>query len=252
MRRARPTLSVEALSLVPRKSRSHSSNASQRSSSGVRFHRSHFRHTTQSRPLWGSNASRRPTGNDSIISLLPSGRLQKMQVEYIRATSRVPGRTAHDGLSAAWSPVGQVPKCLRPYWRQCVPRAVSYLSGPSRAPSAGRAQETAATKTYKRLLTMAHHPVVVPWIPVYAGAIRQGLCCTRHAAVEVVAGVDPAPRTWEEYSVWGRATRRGPARPLRRDLCRAAEHPTHRVGDRTSSSPQLGWPPTDPVPMYQY
>jgi hypothetical protein len=56
-----------------RKRRSHCSTASQRSSSGVRFHRSHPVHTTQSRPFTSSNARRRPTGNAPTTSLWPSG-----------------------------------------------------------------------------------------------------------------------------------------------------------------------------------
>jgi hypothetical protein len=48
--RANPISSVEKRTRVSRKSFSHSSIAFHRSSNGVRFHRSHFRHTTQSRP----------------------------------------------------------------------------------------------------------------------------------------------------------------------------------------------------------
>ena len=52
---------------------SDASIASQRSSIGERFHRSHFRHTTQSRPFSGSKASLRPTGNSSRTSFSPRG-----------------------------------------------------------------------------------------------------------------------------------------------------------------------------------
>ena len=78
-------LSVEARMGVSRKIRSHVSIASQRSSSGVRFHRRHLLHTTHSRPFAGSNASRRPTGNSSTTSLEGRGFLQKMQVVYTRS-----------------------------------------------------------------------------------------------------------------------------------------------------------------------
>jgi len=57
---------------VARKRRSHSSIASQRSSSGDRFHRPQAPHTTQRRPSAASNASRRPTGNGSMLSFAPS------------------------------------------------------------------------------------------------------------------------------------------------------------------------------------
>ena len=67
----------------PRKARSHSSIASHRSSSGVRFHRSHLRQTTQSRPFAASNARRRPTGKCSTASLWPRSLLQKRQVRYM-------------------------------------------------------------------------------------------------------------------------------------------------------------------------
>ena len=63
--------------------RSPRSIASQRSSSGVRFHRRHLLHTTHSRPFAGSNASRRPTGNSSTTSFEGSGRLQNMHVVYM-------------------------------------------------------------------------------------------------------------------------------------------------------------------------
>ena len=67
---------------VPRKSFSHVSTASQRSSSGVRFQRSQRRHTTQSRPLAASKASRRPMGKASTTSLAPRGCLQNIHVVY--------------------------------------------------------------------------------------------------------------------------------------------------------------------------
>ena len=76
-------LSVEKRTRVSRKIRSHASTASQRSSSGVRFQRSHFRHTTQSRPRASSNASRRPTGKVSTTSLVPRGLVQKMHLLYM-------------------------------------------------------------------------------------------------------------------------------------------------------------------------
>ena len=67
---------------VSRKRRSQSSTASQRSSSGVRFQRSHFVHTTQRRPRAASKARRRPTGNDSTTSLVPRGLWQNIQEVY--------------------------------------------------------------------------------------------------------------------------------------------------------------------------
>jgi hypothetical protein len=67
------------------KSRSHASNASQRSSIGVRFQRSQRVHTTQRRPFSGSKASLRPTGKLSRTALAPKGRLQNMQSENTRA-----------------------------------------------------------------------------------------------------------------------------------------------------------------------
>src|SRR4051812_30840517 len=80
--RASPMLSVETRSRVSRKRRSHSSIASHRSSSGERFHRSHFRQTTHNRPFAASNASRLPTGNDSTTSFVPRPALQKRHVAY--------------------------------------------------------------------------------------------------------------------------------------------------------------------------
>ena len=74
--------SVETLSLVEANRRSHSSIASHLSSSAERFHRSQWVHRTHNRPSFESNASRRPTGKFSITSFVPSGRLQKRQVEY--------------------------------------------------------------------------------------------------------------------------------------------------------------------------
>ena len=85
--------SVDTRSLVPRNSRSHSSIASHRSSSGVRIHRSHPRQTTHNRPFSLSNASRRPTGNRSITSLVPSGPEQNRQVEYKRLAGRYRAQT---------------------------------------------------------------------------------------------------------------------------------------------------------------
>src|SRR3954470_4982916 len=81
-RRASPMLSVETRSRVSRNRRSHSSIASHRSSSGERFHRSHFRQTTHNRPFAASNASRLPTGNDSTTSFVPRPALQKRHVAY--------------------------------------------------------------------------------------------------------------------------------------------------------------------------
>ena len=75
--------SDDVRTVVPRNSLSHVSTASQRSSSGVRFQRWQTRHTTQSRPFAGSNASRRPTGNSSTTSFAPSDVLQNMQVWYM-------------------------------------------------------------------------------------------------------------------------------------------------------------------------
>src|SRR3954470_15458050 len=85
---ASPMLSVDTRSLVSRYERSHSSIASHRSSSGVRFHLSHLRHTTQSRPFAPSKASRRPTGKCSIASLAPRSDLQNRQVEYMGSDQR--------------------------------------------------------------------------------------------------------------------------------------------------------------------
>ena len=75
--------SVEVRIRVSRNSFSQVSTASQRSSSGVRFQRSHFRHTTQSRPLAASKARRRPTGKASTTSLAPRGLVQNMQEVYM-------------------------------------------------------------------------------------------------------------------------------------------------------------------------
>src|SRR6185503_20903944 len=80
--RARPISAVATRRRVSLYSVSACSIASHRSSSGERFQRSHFRHTTQRRPLEASNASRRPTGNDEKVELVPSGWLQKRQVAY--------------------------------------------------------------------------------------------------------------------------------------------------------------------------
>lgn len=81
--RAMPMFWVDARVRVARKMRSQSSTASQRSSSGVRFQRWHRRHTTQSRPLAASKASRLPTGKASTTSLVSRGPLQNMQVVYM-------------------------------------------------------------------------------------------------------------------------------------------------------------------------
>src|SRR6266576_142870 len=95
--RARPMLSVDTLRRVSRKRRSHVSIASHLSSSGERFHRSHFLHTTHNRPFAISNANLRPTGKDSITSFAPRRTLQKRQVEYTRGKiGRVQNRTAVD------------------------------------------------------------------------------------------------------------------------------------------------------------
>src|SRR6185503_8607699 len=80
---ARPILSVDTRWRASRDSFSADSIASHRSSSGVRFHRSQLGHTTHSRPFAESNESRFPTGKVSKVSFLPSGLLQKRQVEYI-------------------------------------------------------------------------------------------------------------------------------------------------------------------------
>ena len=82
--RASPMLSVETRTVVPRKVRSHSSIASQRSSSGERFHREQWWHTTHSRPFAASNASRRRSGKCSTVSFAPRLSLQNRHVEYIR------------------------------------------------------------------------------------------------------------------------------------------------------------------------
>ena len=82
-------LSVDTRLRVSRNNRSQLSIASHRSSRGVRFHFSHFRHTAQSLPRRWSNASRRPMGNVSIASFEPSDWLQNRQVEYKGRGSRV-------------------------------------------------------------------------------------------------------------------------------------------------------------------
>ena len=69
-------------SRVPRNSRSASSIASQRSSSGVRFQRPQRVQITHSRPFFGSNASRRPTGNVGRKWFAPRSVWQKRQVVY--------------------------------------------------------------------------------------------------------------------------------------------------------------------------
>src|SRR6187397_18180 len=75
--------SVETRSRVSRYCRSHSSMASHRSSVGVRFHCRQRLQTTHSRPRSESNASRRPMGKCSMVSLASSAAWQKMHVEYI-------------------------------------------------------------------------------------------------------------------------------------------------------------------------
>src|SRR5438045_3388727 len=80
-------LPVEARIVVERKARSHWSIASQRSSSGERFHRAQRTHTTHSRPFFEANASRLPIGNDSMESFAPSGPLQKRQEANTRKLS---------------------------------------------------------------------------------------------------------------------------------------------------------------------
>ena len=84
--------SLDARTRVPRKIRSQSSTASQRSSSGVRFQRSHFVQTTQRRPRAASKARRRPTGKVSMTWLAPSGFLQNMHVAYMGFGLESPGR----------------------------------------------------------------------------------------------------------------------------------------------------------------
>src|SRR5213593_1146706 len=76
-------LSVATRRRVDRNNRSHCSTASQRSSSGVRFHRPQVVHTTHSLPFTASNAIRRPIASVSIDSLRPRSAWQKRQVEYI-------------------------------------------------------------------------------------------------------------------------------------------------------------------------
>ena len=108
--------SVEARTGVSRKMRSHSSIASHRSSSGVRFQRLHFRQTTHSLPFSASKASRRPTGKCWITSLEPRERVQNMQVRYTaaqpfagefeRGVDRRAGEALR-GLAAARHPPGR-------------------------------------------------------------------------------------------------------------------------------------------------
>ena len=81
---ARPTLSVDMRSRVPRNRRSDSSIASHRSSSGVRFQRPQRVQITQSRPFFGSNASRRPTGKVGRRWFAPRSVWQNRQVVYTR------------------------------------------------------------------------------------------------------------------------------------------------------------------------
>ena len=97
---ASPIFSEDVRIRVPRKSRSHVSTASQRSSSGVRFQRSQLRQTTHSRPLAESKASLRPTGNSSTTSLARRGLLQNMQVLYTASLPRTVG-TRHRIASRA-------------------------------------------------------------------------------------------------------------------------------------------------------
>src|ERR1041385_775990 len=87
-KRASPMLSVDMRRRVPRKSRSLSSIASHRSSSGVRFHRPQRVHTTHSLPFFVSNANRRPTGKVGRKWLAPRSEWQKRQVVYIDAEER--------------------------------------------------------------------------------------------------------------------------------------------------------------------
>ena len=91
-----------------------SSIASQRSSSGERFQRPQWWHTTHSRPFAESNARRRPTGKCSIVSFVPRSFAQNRHVEYmlqtcakdralgqwIRANRRALYNSAHDVTSA--------------------------------------------------------------------------------------------------------------------------------------------------------
>lgn len=81
--RASPMFSVDMRTRVPRKSSSHASIASHRSSSGVRFQRWQRRQTTQRRPLAASNASLRPTGNSSNTSFAPRVFLQNIHALYM-------------------------------------------------------------------------------------------------------------------------------------------------------------------------
>src|SRR4029079_10005108 len=69
-------------SRVPRNIFSDSSIASQRSSRGVRFQRPHLVQITHSRPFFGSNASRRPTGNVGRWEFAPGSVWQKRQEVY--------------------------------------------------------------------------------------------------------------------------------------------------------------------------
>jgi hypothetical protein len=86
---ASPMLSVDTRARVLRYSRSHSSIASHRSSSGDRFHRRQCGHTAQSLPLAASNASREPTGKCSTTSLLPSRPWQKRHVLNMKRPRQV-------------------------------------------------------------------------------------------------------------------------------------------------------------------
>ena len=98
--RAIPMFSVDARIDVSRKRRSQASTASQRSSSGVRFHRWHFLQTTQSRPFAESKASLRPTGNSSTTSLVPRGLLQNMQVWYMACQRSSPCLSKNASVAA--------------------------------------------------------------------------------------------------------------------------------------------------------
>src|SRR5439155_22023565 len=95
-----PMFDVETRMNVARKRRSHSSIASQRSSSGLRFHRPQAEHTAHRRPFSASKASRSPMGKCSTDSFSPSAALQNRQVEYIAGSGK---REAGSGKREAGS-----------------------------------------------------------------------------------------------------------------------------------------------------
>src|SRR5687768_8134603 len=59
---------------------------------GERFHLVQWVQITQSRPRSASNAMRRPTGNSSMTSFVPSDSLQNRQVVYMTAGRRTRSR----------------------------------------------------------------------------------------------------------------------------------------------------------------